>query len=400
MTTSIPVRDEADLAEAVAGAAAAGRSLAVRGHGTKAALGRPAAADAVLDLSGLVGVTLYEPEELVLSAKVGTPLADITDMLKARGQMLAFEPADLGPVLGGPAGQGSVGGLFATNFAGPRRISAGAVRDHALGIRAVSGRGEVFKSGGRVVKNVTGYDLPRMLAGSFGTLAVMTEVTLKVLPAPAEAETVILPGLDWGAAARAMSAAMGSSCEVSGAAYLPASVAARFPILDGAAVLLRLEGFAPSVAARREMLATALAAFGATARITGDASAALWGEVRDVAPFRDTSTVLWRISTAPMAGPALAADLCARLGGEAYCDWSGGLIWLSLPDDAPMAQEVRAALAPHGGHATLIRASAAARAAVPVFQPLDGALAALTRRVKASFDPAGVLNPGRMHEGL
>lgn len=397
---TISPRTEEEVAAAVAAACSAGRPLSLTGRGSLAGLGRPVAADAVLDLSGLDGVTLYEPEELVLSARAGTPLAGIVDMLKAHNQMLAFEPPDLGPLLGGAAGQGSFGGLYATNLAGPRRISHGAVRDHALGVRAVSGRGELFKSGGRVVKNVTGYDLPRLIAGSYGTLAAVTEVTLKVLPAPAESETVLLPGLGWSEAARAMSAAMGSSCEVSGAAYVPAALADRLPGVPDAAVLLRLEGVAPSVAARGAMLEAVLRPFGATARLTGEASRALWAAVRDVAPFVGTDGVVWRISTAPAAGPDLAGQLAESFGGVAFCDWAGGLVWLSLPGPDSSADKVRAALAPHGGHATLVRAPAAERARVAVFQPPEPALWALTRRVKAGFDPAGVLNPGRMHGGL
>ncbi len=382
-------------------AAAAGQPLIVRGHGTKATLGRPPALGDVLDLSGLSGVTLYEPEELVLSAMAGTPLADVEAMLAAHDQMLAFEPAHLAALLDPQAtGAGTMGGLFAANLAGPRRISAGAVRDHALGVRAVSGRGEVFKSGGRVVKNVTGYDLPRLLAGSFGTLAVLTEVTLKVLPRPPEAETVLLPGLGWAAAARAMSAAMGSSCEVSGAAYVPEALAGRIPGLPGAAVLLRLEGFAPSVRARRGMLEDVLRPFGSTEGLVGEASAAAWAAVRDVAPFQGSDSVLWRLSTAPIAGPGLAEVLVALLGGDAFCDWAGGLVWLALPGPDPAAEAVRAALAPHGGHATLIRAPEEARLRTAVFQPQEPGLAALSRRVKAAFDPVGVLNPGRMHAGV
>lgn len=401
MTETLLARDEQDVADAVAAAFGRRRTLDIVGAGSKRALGRPVAADAVLDVSALSGVTLYEPEELVLAARCGTPRRDIEDMLAARGQMLAFEPMDTGPLLGVAAEAGTLGGLIAVNLSGPRRISAGAARDHALGVRAVSGRGEVFKAGGRVVKNVTGYDLPRLFAGAFGTLGIATEITLKVLPRPQTECTMLVCGLSPARAAEAMSAAMGSSSEVSGAAHAPAAVAGRLPGLGAAdTVMLRLEGVAPSVRARRDMLARVLGPFGAVEMLEAGASAALWRAVRDAAPFAGPGArALWRISTAPMAGPALAAQLSAALGAEAYCDWAGGLVWLCLPGEDPAADAVRAALAPYGGHATLIRASAAERARARVFQPLDGALAALTQRVKASFDPGGVLNPGRMHEG-
>ena len=403
MSDIIAARDEGEVADVVRTALSDGKTLEIRGHGSKRAIGRPSQTDLTLDLSALTGVTLYEPEELVLSARAATPRADIEDMLAANGQMLAFEPMDPAPLLGSAAGAGTLGGLFSVNLSGPRRISHGAVRDHALGIKAVSGRGEPFKSGGRVVKNVTGYDLPRLMAGAFGTLCIATEITLKVLPRPPMEETLVAKVASPEAAAAALSAAMGSSCEVSGAAFLPEGVAARLPGLSGspAVVALRLEGVAPSVTARRTMLRAVLAPFGAADVLETDASRALWLAVRDVAPFCGLGErAVWRLSTQPMAGPALATRLAADLGGEAYCDWAGGLIWLCLPGEAAHAEAVRAALAPHGGHATLIRATAAERARTAVFQPLDGALAALTKRVKESFDPGLVLNPGRMHAGM
>ncbi len=403
MSDIITIADEATLAEAVTAALGENTTLDVVGRGSKRGLGRPSQTDRTLDVSGLSGVTLYEPEELILSAKAGTPMAEIETLLADHNQMLAFEPMDYGPLLGGAPGAGSIGGVFACNLSGPRRISHGAARDHALGARAVSGRGEVFKSGGRVVKNVTGYDLPRLLAGSYGTLGVLSEVTLKVLPRPATQETVILPGVTPETAARAMSAAMGSSCEISGAAFLPAAIGARIPALDvdGPVVVLRLEGVAPSVRARRAMLITVLMPFGAVEAIDDEPSLALWAAIRDVQPFAGTGArAVWRLSTAPAGGPLLAAKLAADLGAETFCDWAGGLIWALMPHEAALGDQVRATLAPFGGHATLVRGTLAERIGTPVFQPLESALAALTARVKHSFDPNGLLNPGRMYAGV
>ena len=224
VTDPLKPRDAKDVEDAVQWALGAGKALEIVGQGTKRAIGRPAQSDLTLDLSGLSGVTLYEPEELVLSARAGTPLAEIEALVASTGQQLAFEPMDYGPLLGGAAGRGTIGGVLAANLSGPRRIKAGAARDHFLGFSAVSGRGETFKSGGRVVKNVTGYDLCKLMAGSWGTLAAMTEVTIKVLPQPETESTVIVRGLDDEAAMRAMTAAMGLPCDVSGAAHLPAAV--------------------------------------------------------------------------------------------------------------------------------------------------------------------------------
>jgi glycolate oxidase FAD binding subunit len=295
--------------------------------------------------------------------------------------------------------------VLATNLSGPRRIKAGAARDHFLGVGAVSGRGEAFKSGGRVVKNVTGYDLCKVLAGSFGTLAAMTEATIKVLPAPETEATVLLTGLDDVAASRAMSAAMASSCDVSAAAHLPRDVAARLPALSGssAATLFRLEGVRPSVEHRKETLRKLLKAFGAVEQLDSGQSHLFWLGVRDAIPFAAENQwggwPLWRISTAPTRG----VEFAARLPREAqfFYDWAGGLVWAAMPpsDDAG-AGFVCAAAAVTGGHATLVRAPAAVRAAIDVFQRQDGPLAAVTRRVKESFDPKGVLNPGRMWAGV
>jgi glycolate oxidase FAD binding subunit len=397
MTDLLKPRDAKDVESAVAWALAEGKTLEIVGHGTKRGIGRAAQWDMSLDLSGLSGVTLYEPDELVLSARAGTPLAEIETLLAANNQELAFEPMDYGPLFGAPAGRGTIGGTVAANLSGPRRLKAGAARDHFLGLSAVSGRAETFKSGGRVVKNVTGYDLCKVLAGSYGTLAVMTDVTVKVLPRAETELTVLVLGLDDARAARAMSAAMNSSNDVSGAAHFPAPLAAIIQTEAGASVTaLRLEGVAPSVAHRRQSLEALLKPFGALDALQEVRSREFWKTVRDAKSFAN-DRVLWRISTAPARGHAVAAAIGQ---GDFFYDWAGGLIWAAMPalDDGGAAR-IRGALAGNG-HATLIRAPAALRAAVPVFEPQDAGLAALTKRVKESFDPNGVLGPGRMYAGV
>ncbi|MDQ4061293.1 MAG: glycolate oxidase subunit GlcE [Pseudomonadota bacterium] len=405
MSDVLKPRDETEVAEAVAWAVGEDKRLEIVGRGSKRAIGRPAQADLTLDLSGLTGVTLYEPDELVLSARAGTPLAEIEDLLASHGQELAFEPMDYGPLLGQEPRAGSIGGTVAANLSGPRRPKAGAARDHFLGVTAVSGRGEPFKAGGRVVKNVTGYDLCKGLAGSWGTLAAMTDVTLKVLPRAEAEESVLVLGLDDAQAARAMALALGSPAEVSGAAHLPAPSAARAPLngaAAGAVTALRLEGVAPSVAYRRDRLSELLQPFGRVEVIAGEASRALWRFVRDVLAFAGDARPVWRISVTPMQGPELVRRIRSEIDAEAFYDWGGGLIWVAVPplDDAAEPGVRRAVRAAGGGHATLIRAAPAIRAAVPVFEPQPAPLAALTRRLKQSFDPKGVLNPGRMYPGV
>ena len=388
MTSTIKPRDAKELRQAVEWALNDGVTLDVRGQGSKLALGKPMGCDQVLDLSGISGVVDYAPEELVVTLRAGTPLSEIEALLAQRNQMLAFEPPDLGPLLGLEAGQGTLVGAVMGNFAGSRRVSAGAARDHLLGFSGVNGRGEAFKSGGKVMKNVTGYDLSKLLAGSWGTLAVLDEVSVKVLPAPDQTRTLLLVGLTDDAAVKVMCAALGSPHDISGAAHV------------GDRTALRIEGVAPSVEARLKGLRELLSASGAKMEELGTLeSRAFWREVRDVVPLKAADdAVVWKISCPPTEGPSVVSRIKAkRPAAEAFYDWSGGLIWLALPSSADADHEiVRGALGPTGGHATLIRAPEAVRAAVPVFQPQPLPLAALASRVKESFDPKRLFNPGRM----
>jgi glycolate oxidase FAD binding subunit len=388
MTGTIAPRDAKELRQAVEWALNEGATLDVRGGGSKLSLGKPMTCDQVLDLSRLTGIVDYAPEELVVTLRVGTALREVEALLAQRNQMLAFEPPDLGPLLGRPSGEGTLVGALMGNFAGPRRLSAGAARDHLLGFSGVNGHGEAFKSGGRVMKNVTGYDLSKLLAGSWGTLAVLDEVSVKVLPAPDQTATLLLKGLNDRAAVKAMCAAMGSPHEVSGAAHVRGTTA------------LRVEGVAPSVQSRlkglRELLADSAAAMEELDTLE---SRTFWHEVRDAVPLDAAADwVVWRISCPPSEGPAIVSRIRTHQPElRVLYDWSGGLVWLALPPSAAAEHvTVRGAIGPTGGHATLIRAPEAVRADVPVFQPQSPALAALSRRVKESFDPKGLFNPGRM----
>ncbi|MCR4265580.1 glycolate oxidase subunit GlcE [Nitratireductor sp. ZSWI3] len=390
----------AQVLEAVRWAVAEETSLEIVGHGTKRGIGQPVEARHRLDLSKLSGITLYEPEELVLSARAGTPVAEIEAALREHNQELAFEPMDYGPLLDGEAGRGTIGGLLAANLSGPRRIKAGAARDHILGVHAVSGRGETFKSGGRVVKNVTGYDLSKGLAGSWGTLAVATDVTFKVLPAAETETSFLVTGLDDAQASAAMAAAMGSSAEVSGAAHLPEGVAGRFidgGLAGGARTVLRVEGFGPSVAYRIDLLTRLLKPFGAAETLDEAVSRRLWREIRDCKPFADGSPApVWRVSMPPSQGHLMVDAFRRAAGANAFYDWQGGLVWLRMEAD-PEAEILRELITHFGGgFATLVRAPLATRAATPVFEPQPAPLAALSARLKEQFDPKGVLNPGRM----
>lgn len=400
MTTFTPTTS-AEVLSTVQWAAAEESPLETVGHGSKRGIGRPQQSEHTLDLSKLTGVTLYEPAELVLSAKAGTPRSEIESLLAHNGQQLAFEPMDYGPLLAGEPGKGTIGGVLAANLSGPRRLKAGAARDHILGINAVAGRGEAFKSGGRVVKNVTGYDLSKLMANSWGTLAVLTDVTFKVLPAAETEVTLAIRGLLDDAAVPAMALALGSSAEVSSAAHLPERIAARVAggsLGADAATLLRVEGFGPSVAYRIGALKALLKNAGPLQEIPGDASHAVWLDVRDCTPFADGSEKpVWRVSMAPSQAHQMVLTLRMQIGVSAFYDWQGGLVWLRVEEGDPEAGLLRGLIRKHGGgHATLVRAAPSHRAAVPVFEPQAPHLAALSARLKAEFDPKAILNPGRM----
>jgi len=404
MTDALKPRDAKDVEDAVRWALSNDKALELVGRGTKRGFGRPSQTDLTLDLSGITGVKLYEPAELVLSAYAGTPVSEIEALLEKNNQQLAFEPVDYGPLYGHEANRGTLGGAIAANLSGPRRIKAGAARDHFLGLSGVTGRGETVKSGGRVVKNVTGYDLCKLLAGSWGTLAALTDITIKVLPKAETEATVLVSGLDDARACAAMAAAMGSSCDVSGAAHVPDHVASWFDGLPRpeASTVMRLEGFTPSVAHRKETLAALMKDFGPVTLLDEKDSRVLWQGIRNVRPFALESArerPLWRISVAPRRGHEIAAAITPA--AQMFYDWAGGLIWVAMPfAGEPDAASIRDAASVAGGHATLVRAPTAVRAAMNVFTPEEPALAALGKRIKESFDPKGVLNPGRMWAGV
>lgn len=412
MTDIIRPQTSDDVLDAVKWAVEEDNALEILGAGSKQGWGRPAAGQIRLTLAGLSGITFYEPGELVMTARAGTPLAAIERELGTHGQCLAFEPPDYSAVFGSSLGAGTIGGAFACNCSGPGRIKAGAARDHILGFRAVSGRGECIKSGGRVVKNVTGFDLSKLMAGSFGTLAVLTEVTFRALPAPEQSRTLFVLGLDDAEAVAAMRDAAATAVEASAFAHLPPAVAAAAELpaaADGgsAVTAFRLEGAGPSVDARMAGLKKLLAKSPALAEIREMESHQFWHQVRDLKCLaRSGNEIVWRLSVPPGAGAGTVARIAAGLEARWFYDWAGGLIWLALdPGQSPEATKdvtdtIRGAAARAGGHATLFRAPAPLRADAPAFEPLAPDHLKLTRQIKDGFDPQRILNPGRMYAGL
>lgn len=363
-------KTEQELAETVAAARGA---LRIIGGGTRP-IGKPVTGEA-LGTSGLSGITLYEPGALTLVAQAGTPVAQIQSALDAENQRLAFEPADHRALLG-TSGAPTIGGIVAGNFSGPRRIAVGACRDHMLGLRFVDGSGTVIKNGGRVMKNVTGYDLVKVLTGAYGTLGVISEVSMKVLPKPETSATLVVQGCGVADAVAVMSKALGSPYEVTGAAY------------EGD-VFLRIEGFAASVAYRIGALRKLMDGAGDMAVLEDAASAARWTAIADVTGFAQRDGDVWRMSVKP--SDAVAVIEALPQGAKAMLDWGGGLIWVLCPAGTDLRAHI-----PAVGHATLIRASVETRAMLPVFQPENATVTALSQGLRARFDPRGILNAGLM----
>ena len=389
--------DEA--AAAILDAQQAKRRLEVCGLGTKTRLGNQPDYDDCLDVSAMQGIVDYQPEELVLTVRAGTALAEIEAELAQANQMLAFEPADLSGLLASKS-TGTIGGVLATNMSGPRRLTAGAARDFLLGFDAVSGRGERFKSGGRVMKNVTGYDLSKLMCGSYGTLAVVDEVTIKTLPRPETSLSLLFGCNDMGSAVAKIAAIFASPHEPGAAAILPQNVAVTAGLDMAAAfvVVIRLEGIALSVEDRAAHLREMGGVLGTVAQTTSEK---LWAAIRDVDLLAKAHGDIWKLSCAPASAPAIVATIEQAFDITFYADWAGGLVWFAGPSGAAFGTALRAALTAHGGgYAHLLCDRGMSKNQLPVFQPLPQAQASLTARVKAAFDPLGVLNFGRMHNGI
>ena len=354
-----------------------------------------------LDMSGFDGIDLYEPEELILRAGAATRMSEIQKHLQENQQALSFEPPDFAPLYGGTAGGGTLGGVIACNLSGSRRVRAGAARDCVLGIEAVSGRGELFRSGGRVMKNVTGYDLPKLLTGSHGTLAAMTQITMKVLPASETSASVFLSNLKPDIAVVVMTQALSSAYEVSAAAYLPASVATQvMPATTNTLTVLRLEGAEKSLPARVELLRKHLMEHGDSELLQDDESRALWsfiGDARFFASGDRREDLLWRLFLPPSQSHNI--DAFVRQLGEAYyfLDWGGGLAWLGISNETKekraVCEKVAAFALEQGGYGVLVRAPDELCGVFGGFSALGALENALMERVRAAFDPDGVFSP-------
>lgn len=404
MTTRLLPSSEPDVIAAVTDAVAAKHPLEVVGQGSRAGLGAPVEAQTVLDLSQLRGVIVYEPEELILTVKAGTLLAEIEAVLASHRQHLAFEPPDFRALWNLPASRGTIGGAVAAGLGGSRRFAAGGPRDHVLGFKAVNGFGEPFAAGGRVVKNVTGFDLPKLMTGAFGTLGVLTEITLKVLPVPEQTVTLCYTGLEESDALSLLRRAAANPIPVSGLAHIPADVAARVDLLPSgaSATLLRIEGLAQVADEAVRRLTETLRSAVVPVTLDPVHSTGLWRAIGGAALFAGSAAPVWRIAAPPARAAALGQAFRGAGAASLYYDWAGGLVWVEASDDetggATALRETLARVAGEG-HATLIRGSASLRRRIAPFQPARAGVGALAARIKAQFDPLGVFNPGRMGAG-
>ena len=408
MTSIVCPSNHTEVQEATEWALSTSTPMAIVGSGSKIALGRSTNLDITLNLSGLTGVKNYEPSELILTARPGTTLKDLTAQLSEHGQELAFEPPDYGAFFGKESDTATLGGAIACNLSGPRRIRAGAARDHFLGMEAINGRGEFFKAGGKVVKNVTGYDLCKLIAGSYGTLALLTEATVKVLPKSEKTRSVLISALTHKTALSVFQKLLSGPTESSGLAHLPANIAKRskvdFVSNTGLSVTaVRVEGPTPSVIQRTKDLMTALAGYGDVEELHTHRSRMLWKEIGDLSPFveNQTSTV-WRIMVPPSQASLVIDNLSNMFNISWYVDWAGGLIWVESDDGDPddVHTGIRNCVTEVSGQSTLIRGSSTLRASVDVFEPLPKPIFQLNYRVKQAFDPNAIFNPARVYAGI
>lgn len=369
----------------VAEAAQRKTTLSIEGNGSKHGLGRMAHTEAMLTLRGLRGIVSYEPEELVVTVRVGTLLAEVEAALAEKHQCLAFEPSNWSFDRGVSA---TVGGTIAAGVCGSRRVVLGGARDHLIGFRAVNGEGQTFKAGGKVVKNVTGYDLPKLAAGSYGTLFVMTEMTLRTYPFAGTPVTLEIPNLDIERGCALLRQAASLPYEATGFCYLPRSALERMSGASEAASVtaIRFEGDSESNRLRAKACADAL-------KVAFKTAPGPWEQLKPLKPLAAAS-VLWRVSIPPAAAVAVVAALRPKCFAV---DWGGGLLWVEPDTNSP--RNVHNIARSFGGHAKLFRGSDEMRRG-EVFQPLDAATRALTQRLKSAFDPHGLFNPGRMYEGI
>ncbi len=385
----IAASSERDVIEAVRAARETKRTIEIVGAGTKQAYGRLVECDDVLELSALRGIVKYEPDELVMTALAGTPVTDIEAALAEKNQRLGFQPADWGPLFGAPANSATVGGVLAADASGSAAVRFGRARDHLLGFRAVNGFGEAYKAGGRVVKNVTGFDLPKLMCGAMGTLGPMTEVTLRLFPKPTFSIGLVVRDLPPADGLTLLRRIWGTPLEATGLAYLSNQAAMSLPLESPACALIRLEGEKTSLNEKRAAVRALVPQY--NFEEIGDSDWVL--HMLSAGAFFNSSANVRRLHVAP----AEAADLIEAIRPQIWwADWAGAVLWIGTEDGTDIRKIVRK----FGGRGVVMRAPAETKKQIPVFEEQDAVRTNLTRSVKAAFDPLRLFNPGRMWEGV
>lgn len=383
MTAFAAPTTESAVREAVLDAKAQDVTLRIAAGKTRRDIGRPVQSSIDLDVSNVAGITRYEPGSLTLEAKAGTTIEDISAALETENQMLAFEPMDH-RVLLDTKGAPTIGGVVAGNISGPRRFLAGACRDFLLGVRFVDGNGRILKSGGRVMKNVTGLDLTKLSCGAYGTLGVITEVAFKTLPKPEKSATLQFIGLDEAQAVKLFCKATSTPFEVSGAAW------------QNDVAMLRVEGLSSQVEYRLSKLKS-LFKDTPSSVLQGEVHQVLWTGIKDVHCFGGTSDTVWRLSLRPTDAPEVIKAAREHLHAAAMIDQGGAVVWLAIPNGLPeQAIQIRGYIKQGHGYATLVRGSEELRGSISPFQPLAPRLADFSEQLRHQFDPSGLLNPGLM----
>ena len=378
--------------------------LEINGTKSKNKIGRNFQSEKTLDLSGYSGIIEYKPEELYIKVKAGTPLKEILEAIDKNNQQLAFEPIDFGFLFEGKSNGGTIGGVVACNFAGPRRFKVGSARDHVLGFQGINGKGEVIKSGGTVVKNVTGYDLCKLVSGSYGTLTVLTELSIKVLPKSESSKTLIINNPHLKKAMEYLGTALSSSTDPSGGVFYPERFENNFVFNDlthkGALTAIRIEGPTNSVDQRISRLVKELSLLENEYSVLDNFQTDLfWGKTRNLEVFSNLKNNLLRVIV-PVSETLNVIQKLKKYEINYFLDWGGNLIWLELEQiSLKILREIKEITKEHSGYFTIIKLEDDLKASADIFT-IDPIKYKISEKIKKSFDPKRIFNPGKMYSGI
>ena len=378
--------------------------LEINGLKSKNKIGRNFQSEKTLNLSNYSGIIEYKPEELYIKAKAGTPIKEIVEQLDKNNQQLAFEPNDFGYLFTGESNSGSIGGVVSCNFAGSRRFKVGSVRDHVLGFQGLNGKGETIKSGGTVVKNVTGYDLCKLLSGSFGTLSILTELSIKVLPKPETSKTLVIKNPHLKKALSYLGQSLSSSTDPSGGVFYPDYFGKNFILNDltheGGLTAIRIEGPTNSVDQRIDRLTKELKLLSQEISILEtEQSNIFWNRTKNLEVFKNLKNNLLRI-VVPISETLQVIQKLKSNDVNYFIDWGGSLVWMAFNEiNSKTLNETKQIVKKHHGYYTIIKIEEDLKASADVFT-IDPIKYKISEKIKRSFDPKRIFNPGKMYTGI